>query len=91
MLAGIGLAKYGEISGLPLVGAPWIVPVVLAILGLVVLYMALQIHKYTSTDPEKRVAVETVDPQKAFAHWCHARRWVLPERRWPVGTEGSSS
>ena len=32
LLAGIGLAKYGEISGFPLVGAPWIVPVVLAIL-----------------------------------------------------------
>ena len=29
VLAGMGLAKYGEISGLPLVGAPWIVPVVL--------------------------------------------------------------
>lgn len=52
LLAGIGLAKYGEISGFPLVGAPWIVPVVLAILGFVVLYMALQIHKYTTTDPE---------------------------------------
>ena len=39
LLAGMGLAKYGEISGLPLVGAPWIVPVVLAILGFVVLYM----------------------------------------------------
>ena len=35
LLAGIGLAKYGEISGFPLVGAPWIVPVVLAILGAV--------------------------------------------------------
>ena len=37
VLAGMGLAKYGEISGLPLVGAPWIVPVVLAVLGGVVL------------------------------------------------------
>lgn len=52
LLAGIGLAKYGEISGLPLVGAPWIVPVILAVLGLAVLYRALQIHKYTTKDPE---------------------------------------
>ena len=50
VLAGMGLAKYGEISGLPLVGAPWIVPVVLAVLGGVVLYMALQIHKYTTKE-----------------------------------------
>ena len=67
LLAGIGLAKYGEISGFPLVGAPWIVPVVLAILGFVVLYMALQIHKYTTTDPEKRAKLKPLDPQKAFA------------------------
>ena len=67
LLAGIGLAKYGEISGFPLVGAPWIVPVVLAILGFVVLYMALQIHKYTTTDPEKRAQLKPLDPQKAFA------------------------
>ena len=66
LLAGMGLAKYGEISGFPLVGAPWIVPVVLAILGFVVLYMALQIHKYTTTDPEKRAQLKPLDPQKAF-------------------------
>ena len=66
VLAGMGLAKYGEISGLPLVGAPWIVPVVLAVLGGVVLYMALQIHKYTTKDPVKRAQLEPLDPQKAF-------------------------
>ena len=67
LLAGIGLAKYGEISGLPLVGAPLIVPVVLAILGFFVLYMALQIHKYTTTDSEKRAQLKPLDPQKAFS------------------------
>ena len=66
VLAGMGLAKYGEISGLPLVGAPWIVPVVLAVLGGVVLYMALQIHKYTTKDPVKRAQLKPLDPQKAF-------------------------
>ena len=67
LLAGIGLAKYGEISGLPLVGAPWIVPVILAVLGLAVLYRALQIHKYTTKDPEKRAQLKPLDPQKAFS------------------------
>lgn len=66
VLAGIGLAKYGEVAGLPLVGAPWIVPVVLVALGIVVLYLALQIHKYTTKDPLKRAQLKPLDPQKAF-------------------------
>ena len=44
----------------------WIVPVVLAVLGGVVLYMALQIHKYTTKDPVKRAQLKPLDPQKAF-------------------------
>lgn len=47
-------AKYGEITGLPLVGAPWVVPVVLIALGIMVLVLALQVHKYTTKDPLKR-------------------------------------
>lgn len=68
VLAGIGLAKYGEISGLPLVGAPWIVPVVLAILGLVVLYMALQIPQIHQHGSRKTRAVETVGPAESIRH-----------------------
>lgn len=66
ILAGMALAKYGEIEGLPLVGAPWIVPVVLIALGLLVLYLALQIHKYITDDPVKRAQLKPLDPQKAF-------------------------
>ena len=36
LLAGIGLASYGESSGLSLIGAPWIVPGLLAVLGVIV-------------------------------------------------------
>mgnify|MGYP002518392304 FL=1 len=67
LLAGLGFAKIGEISGLPLIGAPWIVPIVLAVLGVAVLCMALQVHKYTTKDPEKRAQLKPLDPQKAFA------------------------
>ena len=81
VLAGMGLAKYGEISGLPLVGAPWIVPVVLAVLGGVVLYMALQIHKYTTKDPVKRAQLKPLDPQKASVRWWPAKRSDLRARR----------
>ncbi len=70
VLAGMGLAKYGEISGLPLVGAPWIVPVVLAVLGGVVLYMALQIHKYTTKDPVKRAQLKPSTRRRRSARWC---------------------
>ena len=54
LLAGIGLASYGESSGLSLIGAPWIVPGLLAVLGVIVLILALQVHKYANTDPKKR-------------------------------------
>ena len=54
LLAGIGLASYGESSGLSLIGAPWIVTGLLAVLGIIVLVMALQVHKYANTDPKKR-------------------------------------
>ena len=91
VLAGMGLAKYGEISGLPLVGAPWIVPVVLAVLGGVVLYMALQIHKYTTKDPVKRAQLKPLDPQKAFGTLVACKRSDLRARRWPAGTVGRSS
>ena len=37
-----------------------------AVLGGVVLYMALQIHKYTTKDPVKRAQLKPLDPQKAF-------------------------
>ena len=54
LLAGIGLASYGESSGLSLIGVPWIVPGLLAVLGVIVLILALQVHKYANTDPKKR-------------------------------------
>ena len=54
LLAGIGLASYGESSGLSLIGAPWIVTGLLAVLGVIVLILALQVHKYANTDPKKR-------------------------------------
>lgn len=41
-------------SGLSLIGAPWIVTGLLAVLGIIVLVMALQVHKYANTDPKKR-------------------------------------
>ena len=54
LLAGTGLASYGESSGLSLIGAPWIVTGLLAVLGIIVLVMALQVHKYANTDTKKR-------------------------------------
>lgn len=74
LLAGIGLAVYGERSGLSLIGTPWIVVGLLALLGLIVLLLALQVHKYANTDPKKRphsfinptVAVYTLVLSKAL-------------------------
>ena len=83
LLAGIGLASYGESSGLSLIGAPWIVPGLLAVLGVIVLILALQVHKYANTDPKKRphsfinptIAVYTLVLAKALG-LAGARRLV---------------
>lgn len=74
LLAGMGLASYGEQSGLSLIGTPWVVAGLLAILGLIVLILALQVHKYANTDPKKRphsfinptIAVNTLVLSKAL-------------------------
>lgn len=66
-------------------------PVVLAVLGGVVLYMALQIHKYTTKDPVKRAQLKPLDPQKAFGTLVACKALDLRARRWPVGTVGRSS
>lgn len=54
LLAGTGLAAYGESSGLSLIGTPWLVAGLLAVLGLAVLVLSLQVHQYANTDPKKR-------------------------------------
>lgn len=45
LLFGAVLVKIGESSEISLIGAPWIVPIVLAVLGVVVFVMAYQVHQ----------------------------------------------
>ncbi|MCI1219320.1 MAG: DUF3180 domain-containing protein [Bifidobacterium sp.] len=55
--AGAGLAAYSDRMNEPLIGAPWFVAALLAILGVVVLVLSWQVHKYATTDPAKRSSV----------------------------------
>ena len=50
LLAGAALVEISEFWPMSLVGAPWIVPVVLLVLGAVVLVLALQVHQYVKGD-----------------------------------------
>ena len=88
LLAGLGFAKYGEITGLPLVGAPWVVPVVLIALGIMVLVLALQVHKYTTKDPLKRAQLKPLDPQKAFGTLVSCKAMGLAGHRMRGGGGG---
>ena len=54
VLAGVGVAILGEQYSVTLIGAPWFVAALLIIVGLVVLVLALNVHKYDNTDPKKR-------------------------------------
>ncbi|WP_314686585.1 DUF3180 domain-containing protein [uncultured Bifidobacterium sp.] len=64
ILAGMGLVLFDDRTGMSLIGAPWIVPVVLGALGVTVLVLALQVHQYATTDPAKRPT--RIDPTKAM-------------------------
>lgn len=62
--AGAAVAYFGEgFAGVSLIGAPWIVSALLVVLGVVVLTLALQVHRYATTDPRKRTAF--FDPLRA--------------------------
>lgn len=65
LVCGAGIAVYGERTGLALIGVSWLVIFILAVMGVGVLLMALQVHKYTNTDPKKRAMLKPFDPQKA--------------------------
>ena len=54
LAAGVGVAMLGQRHGMGLIGAPWFVSALLAVLGAIVLVLALQVHEYASTDPRKR-------------------------------------
>lgn len=64
-LAGVGIAMLGEHYSVTLIGAPWFVAVLLIIVGIVVLVLALNVHKYANTDPKKRPNT-FVNPALAF-------------------------
>ena len=63
LVGGVGLVKFDEATGFELIGAPWIVAAALLLLGIVILVLALQIHRYVTTDPAKRRGF--IDPVKA--------------------------
>lgn len=84
LLAGIGLASYGESSGLSLIGAPRIVTGLLAVLGVIVLILALQVHKYANTDP-RSVRIASSIPLSRCIRWCWQRHWDWRAQRSPAG------
>lgn len=84
LLAGIGLASYGESSGLSLIGAPWIVTGLLAVLGVIVLILALQVHKSRIPTP-RNVRIASSIPLSRCIRWCWQRHWDWRAQRSPAG------
>lgn len=83
---GVCLASLDDRSRISLIGAPWIVPIVLAILGVVVLVMCIQVHQYATTDPAKRRS--RLDPAKAMMTSFSPNPWESPERLCWAGMAG---
>ena len=65
LAAGAGVAVLGERYGLTLIGAPWFVAALLVAIGVLVLVLAINVHKYATTDPRKRPRT-FVNPTLAF-------------------------
>lgn len=63
LLFGVAAMQMAEKTSVSLVGAPWLIAVVLGLLGLVTLYLAWQVHRYLTDEPERRKS--WYDPKKA--------------------------
>ncbi|KAA8817715.1 DUF3180 domain-containing protein [Bifidobacterium callitrichos] len=64
-VAGAVVAELGERFNLTLIGAPWFVAALLIAIGIIVLILALNVHKYATTDPRKRPST-FINPRLAF-------------------------
>lgn len=76
LAAGAGVALFGERYGLTLIGAPWFVAAVLVAIGVLVLVLAINVHKYATTDPRKRPRT-FINPTIAFNTLVLAKALVL--------------
>lgn len=77
LLAGIGIAVIESHQSTSLTGAPWPVPVIMVVIALVVLYLAWQVHRYTTTEPRKRAQMKPLDPQRAVCTLVFAKALAI--------------
>lgn len=64
LLAGMGISHLEETRGLGLAGIPYLASAVMVVVGFIVLYLAWQVHKYTTTDPKKRAQLKPMDSER---------------------------
>jgi uncharacterized membrane protein YhaH (DUF805 family) len=60
LVAGIGLAFFGKDSSVTVLGASWIVPVLLGVLGILVLVLSWTVRRYAKGE------LKDIDPRRAF-------------------------
>ncbi|RBP99816.1 DUF3180 domain-containing protein [Bifidobacterium xylocopae] len=73
LVGGVLLVRAGERWRLDLLGAPWLVPALLLITGLIVLSMAVQVHRYAKGERKEmdpRFAVNALLLSKALGLAC---------------------
>ncbi|RSX54886.1 hypothetical protein D2E26_0940 [Bifidobacterium dolichotidis] len=64
-VGGILLQKFDEFFAVGVLGAPWFVAIIMVALGIVVICLAWQVHRYTTTEPRKRIELKTISPERA--------------------------
>ncbi len=65
VVGGTVTASIEERHHVSLLGLPWFVSAVLIVFGVGVLIAAWQVHRYTTTEPRKRVELRTITPERA--------------------------
>lgn len=65
IVGGITISVIENHVHMVLTGAPWIVPIVMIIIAIVIVYAAWQVHRYTNTERRKRAGMREIDPQRA--------------------------
>lgn len=69
IVVGLGLgalvAALSKRRDLGLLGASWVVSAIMVIIGIVVLVMGWQVHRYVTTEPRRRIELKTITPERA--------------------------
>lgn len=77
LVLGVAVSVFENRGHLALTGAPWPVSAVMVVIGLIIVYMAWQVHRYATAEPRRRARMKRIDPQRAVDTLVFAKALAL--------------